>query len=137
VDDVRGLIRSSGRQQIEGRAVTRLDGSKVTAVERNHHAGAHPFSQGDHGRIRAAKWKVTVALDQICHSLPVVRSRSLDLQAGNSAKKGGFGAGSESRPNEVGCLGDDHRRNYELEITPPQDIDTTIVVCVIEVGGGV
>jgi hypothetical protein len=89
--------------------VARPHDGEVPAVEGGDPDGATPFSQCDHGSIRAAQAKVRVSSDQLVDAFPVVTVEvsHFKLPVDDGGLQAGFGLGAKLAVDQVSSIRDD------------------------------
>lgn len=92
----------------------------MAAVERHDQIGLKPVGEHDDGGIDRADREVGVSLDQVGDHGPVIGVRGFDVEFVQPADERGFPARTQARRGEPGDLGDDQRRDDELQVSPTE-----------------
>ena len=100
----------------------------MAAVERHDQIGLQPVGENDDRGVDRSEWEVGVPLDQVGDHRPIIGVWGFDVEAVQAADERGLPAHTQARSGEPGDLGDDKRRDDELQVTPTENLGTGGVI---------
>lgn len=117
-------------------ALRRADRTEVAAVERDDQVRIEPIREHGDRRVDRSEWEVPVALDEVGDEGPVVGVRGFDIEVAQAPDECGLTTRAKAPFGKPGDLGDDERRDDEVQVPPTKDRGTCGVTRIPSVDRG-
>jgi hypothetical protein len=122
---------ASLREKVERVAMPGPDGAEVATVERDHDIGAETLGERDDGSVCATEWELGVSLYEVGDTRPVPCRGRFDVEFLQAPEEGRLSLGAESSADDVCDLCDRQRRNDQLKVGAPEDLERLLMIGVI------